>query len=145
MRTRDLFETHSLRCTCQRLALYDALKASMNHPTAEELYRVVKSRPEYGRLSLATVYNTLEALCKVGLARKLPTTNGCCRFDADTHEHSHVRVRDTGEIRDLPIELSERLVEALPRDVLNEIERRLDVKIDGARVQLLARWAKRSD
>ena len=63
MSTRDLFETRSLRCTCQRLALYDALKASMNHPTAEELYRVVKLRPEYGRLSLATVYNTLAAVC----------------------------------------------------------------------------------
>ena len=144
MSTRDLFETHSLRCTCQRLALYDALKASMNHPTAEELYRVVKSQ-EHGRLSLATVYNTLEALCKVGLARKLPTTNGCCRFDANPDEHSHVRLRDTGEIRDLPAELSERLVEALPREVLNEIERRLNVKIDGARVQLLARWANPDD
>ena len=98
-----------------------------------------------GRLSLATVYNTLEALCKVGLARKLPTTNGCCRFDANPDEHSHVRVRDTGEIRDLPPELSERLVEALPREVLNEIEQRLNVKIDGARVQLLARWTNRDD
>ncbi len=143
MRTRDLFERHRLRCTCQRLALYEALKASTDHPTAEELYRVVK--PQAGRLSLATVYNTLEALCKVGLARKMPTTNGSCRYDADTNEHSHVRLRETGEIRDLPAELSERLARELPRHIIAEIEQRLGVTIYGAKVQLLARWANRGD
>ncbi len=93
MTTRDLFARHNLRCTTQRRALYETRCEQPDHPTAEELFRLV--RPHIARLSLATVYNTLEALCREGLARRLPTGNGCCRYDADTSDHLHVRFRET--------------------------------------------------
>lgn len=127
--TRDLFARRNLRCTTQRLAVYEALRACPSHPTAEELYRMVK--PHTPRLSLATVYNTLEALCRSGLAQRLPTTNGSCRFDADTSEHLHVRARNGSEILDIPEELSRRLLRNFPREVLEEIEERLGIEIDG--------------
>jgi Fe2+ or Zn2+ uptake regulation protein len=135
MSTRELFNRHSLRCTRQRVALYDALCSCVSHPTAEELYRMVQ--PHTSGLSRATVYNTLEALCKAGLARQLPTTNGCCRYDADTTDHLHLRVCDTAEIRDVPEDLGALLIESLPKDVLAEIERRMGVTIQGVNVQLL--------
>lgn len=135
--TRNLFEGHNLRCTPQRRALYEALLADASHPTAEELYRRVK--PRIPRLSLATVYNTLETLCGCGLARKLPTNNGCCRYDADTSEHLHVCYRDDGVIRDVPAELGGRLTRQLPRSTIADIERTLGVEIDGISIQLLAR------
>ena len=94
-------------------------------------------QPNTRRLSRATVYNTLEALCKAGLARQLPTTNGCCRYDADTTEHLHVRFRDNSEIRDVPAELGRRLLENLPARVLADIESRMGIKIDGVNIQLL--------
>jgi len=134
--TRDLFAGHSIRCTPQRMAVYAALQQSKSHPTAEELYRQVKPHTE--SLSLATVYNTLEALCKVGLVRKIPVDDGSCRYDADTSEHLHIRIRDTSEIRDVPLPLSIRLIKALPRSVLAEIERELGVAIEGVNIQLLA-------
>jgi len=74
MTTRELFAKHSLRCTRQRMAVYEALLSCDSHPTAEELFRLVKPRTE--RLSLATIYNTLEALEDVGLVRRMPTTDG---------------------------------------------------------------------
>ncbi len=141
-RTRDLFAKHTLRCTRQRQALYEALRACKTHPTAEELYRIVQSDGSLARtpgLSRATVYNTLEALCRAGLVRRLPTTNGCCRFDADTSEHLHLRFRDTQEIRDVPVHLGDRLVAAMPQNVLNEIERAMGVRIDGVNIQLVAK------
>ncbi|MHC4218221.1 MAG: Fur family transcriptional regulator [Planctomycetota bacterium] len=134
---RQLFAGHDLRCTAQRRALYESLLRDNNHPTAEELYRRVK--PHMSRLSLATVYNTLEALCKVGLARKLPTNNGRCRFDADTGEHLHVCFRENGVIEDVPDELGDRLIQQLPRSVIARIERELNVEVDGLNVQLLVR------
>ncbi len=140
--TRDTFACHSIRCTPQRMAVYTALQQSESHPTAEELYRQVKPHTE--SLSLATVYNTLEALCKAGLVRKLPVDNGSCRYDADTSEHLHIRFRDTSEIRDVPLPLSTRLMKGLPQSVLAEIERELGVAIDGVSIQLLASRASSS-
>jgi Fur family peroxide stress response transcriptional regulator len=162
--TRELFANHNLRCTRQRLALFQTLRACKTHPTADELYRMVQhdGSPEddalpargsngscsraagsavsfTGRLSRATVYNTLEALCRAGLVRKLPTTNGCWRFDADTSEHPHVKFRNSQEIRDVPSDLGHRLVSSLPRHLVNEIEHAMGVKIDGVNIQLLAR------
>ena len=90
-------------------------------------------------MSRATVYNALEALCRTGLVRRLPTTTGCCRFDADTSHHLHVRFRETQEIRDVPQHLGDRLVSAMPRQALADIERALGVKIDGVNIQLIAR------
>jgi Fe2+ or Zn2+ uptake regulation protein len=131
-----LFTHHNLRCTRQRLALFDALRMCKNHPTADELFNMVA--PDLGGMSRATVYNTLEMLCSAGLARRMPTANGCCRYDADTTEHLHVRVRETSEIRDVPVHLGEKLVQSLPRDVLSQIEHELGVRIDGVNIQFNA-------
>jgi Fe2+ or Zn2+ uptake regulation protein len=133
--TRDLFERHSLRCTAQRVAVYEAL-GDADHPTAEELYRMVRSRTS--KLSLATVYNALEALCRAGLARRLATTDGRSRYDADTSDHLHVRDRETSRIHDVPGDLSERLLRDLPQNVLRDIEREFDVRIEGLTIQLIA-------
>jgi Fur family peroxide stress response transcriptional regulator len=139
MSIRELFNRHSLRCTKQRMALYEALCQSASHPTAEELYQMV--RPHTVGLSRATVYNTLEALCSAGLARQMATTNGCSRYDADTSDHLHLRLSTTCEIRDVPVDLGARLIDNLPKAVLAEIEQRMGVKIDNVSVQLIGRPA----
>ncbi len=134
--TRQLFGHHSLRCTQQRMAVYEALRRSKDHPTAEELFRIVK--PRVDRLSLATVYNSLEVLCKAGLIRRVPMSNGCCRYDSDTSVHLHVRFPETAEIENVPEALSEKLFDNLPMHVVNEIGETLGVKIESMSVQILA-------
>lgn len=135
--TRELFNQHNLRCTTQRVALYEALMASHSHPTAEELFQLVK--PNTDKLSLATVYNTLETLCEAGLVRRIPTSNGCCRYDGDTTAHPHMRDQDTGQIIDVPHDLSHQLMDSLPEDVLRRIERETGVQVQGVSIQILVR------
>ena len=83
-------------------------------------------------------YNTLETLCGVGLARKLPS-EGCCRYDADVSEHLHLWLREDGTIRDVPHELGDKLTRELPEAIIDEIARTLGVEIEGVNIQLLAR------
>ncbi len=135
--TRELFAGHSIRCTTQRRALYEALRGTKRHPTAEELFRIVKPGTEH--LSRATVYNTLEILCDVGLAQKLPSNKGCCRYDADVSEHLHICDREDGSIRDVPEDLGEKLTGHIPQAVIAEIEDRLGIDIEAVSIQLLAR------
>lgn len=134
MGARRLFADHGLRCTRQRVAIYDRLKATKSHPTAEELFEQV--RGECDGLSLATVYNTLEALCEAGLCRKLTFNCGCARYDAELEPHLHLLNDDTGEIHDVPRDLSERLLARLPEDLLRDVEERLGVRIDRVSLHL---------
>ena len=136
-RTRCLFEKSGLRFTRQREVLYESLAATKSHPTADELFQSVRAI-ESG-LSLATVYNTLEALIEAGLVRRIPCVigSGACRFDADTSHHVHIATGD-GRVHDVPEDLSRRLLSGIPQEVVSDLERRLGVRIDGLNVQLLA-------
>ncbi len=134
--TRQIFAQHSLRCTQQRMAVYEALRDSASHPTAEELYRKVRVRTG---LSLATVYNALDALVHAGLARRMPTTDGTARYDADMSSHVHVRIESSPHIQDVPRALGARFLNAIPAELIEDIGRELGVTIDGVSVQLTAR------
>ncbi|MEO1130562.1 MAG: Fur family transcriptional regulator [Planctomycetota bacterium] len=132
--TRRLFADRGLRCTKQRLEIYRALAANRCHPTAEQLHHLVhQSSPG---ISLATVYNTLEALCAAGLCQKLATTGSSgARYDADVSDHLHVVTCD-GEILDVPGDLTQELLQALPSDVLQRIEDRMGVCLRGVSISL---------
>lgn len=133
---RELFARHGLRCTPQRETIYAALVATKAHPTAEELFQQVRTR--LPGVSLATVYNTLEALTRRGLARRFNNPHepeGPARFDADTSPHVHV-ISDDGRIRDVPEDLGDRLMSSLPPALLDELEARLGVRVDRVNIEL---------
>jgi Fe2+ or Zn2+ uptake regulation protein len=99
---RLILERAGLRCTPQRLAVYDQLCALAYHPTAEEVFGAV--RGTIPRISLATVYKALESLVAVGAATKLTAGIGqtSARYDARLDLHFHFRCLRTGTIFDLP-------------------------------------------
>lgn len=133
--TRDLFSERGLRCTRQRMELFRALAATKCHPTAEELHASVQdSSPG---TSLATVYNTLEVFCQAGICRKIATTEGATRYDADTSSHPHVITED-GRVLDVPAEIGESLLRDISEEARLEIERRLGVKIRRMNIEFLA-------
>src|SRR5437016_3764877 len=76
------------RYTGQRAAVYEYLCSAHNHPSAEEIFAVV--RRELPRISLATVYKALEALVDCRLVTKLTSAEGPCRYDCRTDEHYHL-------------------------------------------------------
>lgn len=86
---------------------------------------------------MATVYNTLEAFCLRGLCRKLPSVGAVARYDMDTANHVHLTTH-SGEVRDVPADLGERLLDSIPQELLAEAAERLGVDIRRVRIELLA-------
>ncbi len=131
---RLLFEAHGLRCTKQREHIFSVLSASNAHPTADEIYHLV--RDCCCGLSLATVYNALEAFADSGLCRKIPNAHGASRYDACLHDHVHMILPD-GQVVDVPEDLSDSIVNQIPNGAMQDIEDRLGVRIKGMVIQLI--------
>lgn len=129
--SKEILRSSNLRCTRQRELVYESLASTHMHPTAEELYDLVR-RHEAG-MSLATVYNTLEVFVRTGLAQRIPCPSGATRYDADMRDHVHVAMAD-GRVMDVPQDLGSRLICALGPDLRSEMEARLGVSL--ARVSL---------
>ncbi|MBX3351772.1 MAG: transcriptional repressor [Phycisphaeraceae bacterium] len=136
-----LFARRGLRVTRQRQEVYAALAATTAHPTAEELHRLVLESPSVDDteppVSLATVYNTLEALTDSGLVRKIPTPEGGARYDADTTDHMHL-MTGAGRVHDVPADLGQRFLEHIPESLVRELEQRMGVTVRRVSVSVLA-------
>lgn len=88
-----------IRPSVQRLAIYEYVRRSCSHPTAETVYDAL--RDELGSLSLTTVYNTLKLFADAGLIMVLNIDDGSQRFDGNTKPHAHFKCNDCGEVFDL--------------------------------------------
>ena len=87
------------RFTQQRRQVYDVLLQKLDHPTAEEVFlRAKRAMPE---ISMATVYNCLDALVKCGLARQVNLDRGAMRFCPNMHEHWHFHCNQCGGVFDV--------------------------------------------
>jgi Fur family transcriptional regulator, peroxide stress response regulator len=69
-----------LSVTRQRLAIFEALAASREHPSAEKIHREVRKRLPH--LSLATVYKNLESLREIGAVSDVNALHEHGRFEA---------------------------------------------------------------
>ena len=79
--------TSGFRFTPQRQHVYDVLIEERDHPTAEEVFiRAKRTMPE---ISMATVYNCLDALVQSGCARQVTVDRGATRFCPNMREHCH--------------------------------------------------------
>lgn len=134
-RIQEMFASQGLRCTSQRRALYKALAASTSHPTADQLYYEVSGN--IAGVSLATVYNTLEAFCQAELCQKLPGKGGSVRYDAVVHNHLHTRCEKTGAVHDVPDALGQRLLDSVPSNILRTIEQQLGFKVNRVNIELV--------
>lgn len=76
------------KVTPQRVAIYEVLHGRTDHPTAETIYRELHE--ENPTMSLATIYKTMDIFAKIGLVQIINVGNDSCRYDWDTHEHSHL-------------------------------------------------------
>lgn len=133
MNVRELFSRRALRCTWQREQIYKALAASKSHPTAEELHRLVAACSP--GTSLATIYNTLDALCKANLCRKIPMPDGTARFDADLGANLHAITED-GRVLDVPEDLEREVLDRLPADLMARIRARLGDSVVQVKLRL---------
>lgn len=91
--------THGLQVTYQRLAVYQSLYFTKEHPSAEVVYLEVKKR--FPMISLGTVYKTLERFHEVGLIRKVSPLTDVARYDAFTSPHIHMVCLECQSIQDV--------------------------------------------
>lgn len=77
------------RLSKQRKVILEELQKVTSHPTADEVYDMV--RKTIPRISLGTVYRNLEFLCGKGLVLKLGAPGAQKRFDGTPEPHPHIR------------------------------------------------------
>jgi Fur family peroxide stress response transcriptional regulator len=87
-----------LRVTAQRRAIFRSLAEDLRHPTADDLHE--RLRGELPTLSRTTVYRVLESLEQHRLVRRVSTSEGAGRFDANVAPHQHLVCRQCGRITD---------------------------------------------
>jgi Fe2+ or Zn2+ uptake regulation protein len=98
-RTAEELAARGLRATHQRIALLHLLRRSRSHPTAAELHRgLLGDQP---KLSLKTVYETLDSLVASGLAACVTEGGEPYRYEAQREPHYHARCRVCGRLVDL--------------------------------------------
>lgn len=98
---------NGLKLTPQRLAILEYLDGNKAHPSAEDIYDVV--RKIYPMMSFATVYKTLETLKQKGSIQELTIDSERRRYDPDTTQHHHlicVKCKKVLDIHtDLPVHI----------------------------------------
>jgi Fur family ferric uptake transcriptional regulator len=89
------------RMTLQRRVILDEMRKTKIHPTADEIYDVV--RKILPRISLGTVYRNLEILSEFGLIQKIGPIASQMRYDCNTENHYHLRCVRCGKVVDAPM------------------------------------------
>lgn len=85
--------------TKQRTVILDVLRSVTSHPTADEIYGMVRKR--LPRISLGTVYRNLELLTTTGEIMRLDRAGIRKHFDGNPMPHHHVRCKVCGRIGDV--------------------------------------------
>jgi len=86
-RFNERLATSGFRFTPQRERVYNVLLRKRDHPTAEEVF--IRAKHDMPEISMATVYNCLDALVQCGLVRQVSLERGAARFCPNMQEHCH--------------------------------------------------------
>ena len=87
--------------TRQRKVILEELRKVNTHPSADEIYEMVRRR--LPRISLGTVYRNLEVLSELGEIQKLQLSGSLKRFDWNTIKHYHISCIHCNRVDDAPI------------------------------------------
>lgn len=92
---------NDIRLTPQRQVILEELAKVKTHPTAGEVYDMVRKR--LPRIGLGTVYRNLELMADSGMILKLEVGGSQKRFDATTDLHYHIRCTSCGRVDDIEL------------------------------------------
>ncbi len=84
----QLCRDRGLAVTVQRRFVFEAIVDRADHPTADEVYEVVKGN--IPGISRTTVYRTLDTLVEIGVVSKACSPGAATRFDPMTSRHHHL-------------------------------------------------------
>jgi Fe2+ or Zn2+ uptake regulation protein len=90
------------RFTPQREHVYAVLIEERDHPTAETVF--IRAKHGMPDISMATVYNCLDALVESGLIRLVNRDREATRYCPNMHEHHHFYCDECGGAFDIDIQ-----------------------------------------
>ena len=92
-----------LRPTRQRIRIAEFLfnREKTFHFTIENLNKNINKKDNSENISLATIYNTVEAFKKAGHLKEILTNNNTSYFDTNISSHHHFYDDQTNELTDI--------------------------------------------
>lgn len=103
----------------QRQTIYEYVKSTKTHPTADSIYNYLKK--ENPNLSLATVYRNLNQMSEDKKFRRLNFSGLPDRFDGNVDEHYHMVCNKCNSVYDIMLNSF--------KNIDNEIEEKTGFKI----------------
>ncbi len=96
-------QSSKLRPTKQRKKIAEFLfnREKTFHFTAEELNKVINKKDSSEKISLATIYNTIDAFKKAGHLKEILTNNNKSFYDTNVSSHHHFFDIETNELEDI--------------------------------------------
>ena len=98
------------------MMILEIINNSKEHPTAEQIFLRMKELS--GKISLATVYNNLNTLCRQGMIQRISLGDGPDRYD-QSERHDHLICRKCGRMSDIRMQ-----------DLTKEIEKFTETAIE---------------
>jgi Fur family peroxide stress response transcriptional regulator len=95
---KEKLTAKGLKVTMQRVAVYEALINSKEHPSADSIIEGVSKK--YPGISTGTIYKTLETLVEKDLVKKIKNDGDKMRYDAFTENHHHIYLENSDQIMD---------------------------------------------
>lgn len=95
---RDRCKQHNLNMTPQRVAIYEELIKSKNHPDSDDIFKRVKNI--FPDISIDTVYRTLSKFAEIGVVHVVEGYGEAKRYDPDMDKHHHFRCQKCNKIVD---------------------------------------------
>jgi len=109
-------------------AVLNTVRTAHNHPTALEIYELVKhTRP---RMGLASVYRILHQLTERGYIKELGRSDESCRYDGHITRHDHAMCTACSALFDVPINI------LLSQEILQEAARATGITLESHEVRL---------
>ncbi len=110
---RREMQCHGLRVTPQRVLILETIQKDRGHLDADDVYRkVIRINP---RISLSTVYRTLQKFKEIGLIKELHFAEEHHHYEMKPDdEHYHLICVDCGKVIEFPYPLREFVSKNVP-------------------------------
>lgn len=97
---RERFRRSGYTLTSQRRAVLDALDEAQGHPSAEDVYLIVKRKNP--KVALGTVYQALSVLEEIGVIGAKHWSESPTRYDLNLEPHLDIRCVRCGRVSEIP-------------------------------------------
>lgn len=121
-------ELKGLRMTRQRREVLAVILADRDHPTANDVFMRAQKRMQ--TISLATVYNCLEALVSHKIVRQVNLERESSRYCPNLTDHCHFQDEESGKIHDVVFKKGVKLEDILELPEGTEVNH-LEISLKG--------------